>query len=123
MDGSRRASASMTLSDPSVEPSSTTRISFAIGTAMTRFNNSATVGRSLKQGTITERTGASRDVAKPPESIRQRQKVEVALVFCRLHSARTLVECRLMNGSAGSRKVEQNALSPSGDSASGPGAG
>src|SRR5436309_13616435 len=79
MDGSRRASASITLAEPSVEPSSTTRISFAIGTAMTRFNNSAIVGRSLKQGTITERTGASGDVAKTPKCIRERQQGEVAL--------------------------------------------
>gem|GEM_PF-6180276 len=58
IDGSRAASSSTMRSEPSVEQSSMTMISFAIGTSITRRNSAPTVGRSLYTGTMTERVGA-----------------------------------------------------------------
>src|SRR5204863_529886 len=62
MTGSRRAISSTMSGEPSVEASSTTMISLETGTARTRLSSSATVERSLWQGTMTERTGVIRDI-------------------------------------------------------------
>src|SRR5436190_19156128 len=62
MTGSRRAISSTMSGEPSVEASSTTMISLETGTARTRLSSSATVERSLWQGTMTERTGGIRDI-------------------------------------------------------------
>src|SRR5437870_5106419 len=71
VSGVAARSSSSTTRVPSVEQSSTTMISFGMGTAMTRSRRVRTVPTSLYTGTITDRRGRSieRDSRKPRGSL------------------------------------------------------